>query len=365
MSWSEERIARLRLARTSGIGPLSLQSLLQKHGSAIDAIGALPERAVQAGRRNLQIADRRRIENEIHESERYGANISFPDDKDFPRLLAELSPPPPVISYKGNIALANESTVAMVGARNASAAAVRIANDLARDLGEAGWVIASGLARGIDTSAHKGALNTGTIAVIAGGVDNIYPTQNAPLYEQIAENGLIISESPFGYEPRARDFPRRNRLITGISFGVVVVEAALKSGSLISARTALEQNREVMAVPGSPLDPRSRGSNGLIRSGATLVETAAHVLEVLSPMQDHQGDLFRESETLFTDVPQDELTSDDLHRLEALISPVPVSLNDLANAANLSVRNCAMLLIDLELSGKIRSLPGGLVKSAL
>lgn len=365
MTWSEERLARLQLARTSGIGPLTMQMLLEQYNSAVEARQALPDRARKAGRRNLVLASLPDIENEIQRTEAFGACIRFPDDDDFPTLLASLSTPPSVISCKGELSIARKSVLAIVGARNASAAAMRIARDIAFDLGQSGWVVASGLARGVDTAAHNGALEHGTIAVIAGGIDNIYPPQNEDLYLKIADQGLIISESAFGHAPRAQDFPRRNRLITGISYGVVVVEAAMKSGSLISARTALEQGREVMAVPGSPLDPRTRGSNGLIRSGAVLVESADHILDCLSPMQPMQADLFRDVDESPFD--NDAFTPDetDLARLESLLSPVPVSISDLATAAQLSVRICAMLLIELELSGKVRSLPGGMVKRTL
>jgi DNA processing protein len=366
MSWDEERIARLRLSRTSGIGPLTLARLLEEYGNARSALEALPDRVRKAGKRELHIVDTDRAMREIERTERYGAKILFHGDADFPDLLGSLSPPPLVLTCKGDLCLTQKTCIAMVGARNASAAAIRMSGDLARDLGAQDWVVVSGLARGVDTAAHKGALKTGTIAVIAGGVDNIYPPQNSSLYNEICETGLVISESPFGYEPRARDFPRRNRLITGLALGVVVVEAAVKSGSLISARTALEQGREVMAVPGSPLDPRTKGSNSLIRSGATLVETAEHVIEIISPMQSAQPDLFREDAAAEYDVIQpDDISENDLERLYEFVSPVPVSLSDLANAADMPVRTCAMLLVELELSGRVRSLPGGMVKTTL
>lgn len=365
MSWTEERLARLQLARTSGIGPLTLQMLLEQHSSALEAREALPDRAHKAGRRNLVLASRSNIEREIQNTEAFGASIRFPDDDDFPPLLASLSTPPGVISCKGDVSIAKKSVLALVGARNASAAAMRIARDIAFDVGQSGWVVASGLARGVDTAAHHGALEHGTIAVIAGGIDNIYPPQNEELFHKIADQGLIISESAFGHTPRAKDFPRRNRLITGISYGVVVVEAAMKSGSLISARTALEQGREVMAVPGSPLDPRTRGSNGLIRSGAVLVESADQILDCLSPMQPVQKDLFRDVDEAPFDNDAFAPDESDLARLEGLVSPVAVSISDLATAAQLPVRVCAMLLIELELAGKVRSLPGGMVKRTL
>ena len=366
MNWTEERLAKLRLARTTGIGPLTFQKRLEKHSTAIEALAKLPERAKQAGRRSLAIPDRSRIEREVRETETFGAQIVFPGDDHYPTLLAELSPPPPVLTLLGRPELAARPCVAMVGARNASAAGMKIAREMAAELGEKGWVVVSGLARGVDTAAHNGALQTGTISVIAGGIDNIYPPQNESLYRSVSEQGLLVCENPVGFSPRAKDFPRRNRLITGLSLGVVVVEAALKSGSLISARTALEQGREVMAVPGSPLDPRSRGSNGLIRSGASLVETSSDVLDILSPMQVQEQ---RQMDFLFSDSHEDEFVSEDaLPEPEALLgylSAVPVSITDLSRASDIPDRHCASLLVELELSGKVRSLPGGLVQKAL
>ncbi len=361
MNWTAERLAKLRLARTTGIGPLTFQKLLSTYASASEAIKHLPDRARQAGKRSLEMPSPEQIEREVSRTESYGAKIVFPGDDDYPRLLSELTPPPPVLTCFGNTELAQRDCVSIVGARNASAAGIKIAAKLAQDLGEAGWTIVSGLARGIDTAAHRASLQTGTIAVIAGGIDNIYPPQNQGLYEKISHSGLIISENPFGFDPRARDFPRRNRLVTGLSLGVVIIEAAEKSGTLISARTALEQGREVMAVPGSPLDPRSKGSNGLIRKGAVLVESAAHILEILSPMQAIQDDLFRFSEPE-ADIEDDPARDIEPDSLLSFVSPVSVSIRDLADAAGLSQTICSSLLVDLELSGKVRTLPGGLVQ---
>jgi DNA processing protein len=360
MNWTAERRAKLRLARTPGIGPLTFQNLLAAYPSAEAALEDLPARARKAGRKNLAIPALAFIDREIEQTEAFGAFITFPGEDAFPALLGQLSPPPPVLTFKGNPGLAGQTTLAIVGARNASAAGIRIAGDLARDLGRSGWTIVSGLARGIDRAAHQGALETGTVAVIAGGIDNIYPPQNSDLFNEISERGLILSENPFGFEPRARDFPRRNRLITGLALGVVVVEAALKSGSLISARTALEQGREVMAVPGSPLDPRSRGSNALIRSGATLVETDAHVLDVVSAMTPVQRDLFQDIPPGFDH--DAERSDQDPQTLLSYLSPVAVTISDLARAAQIPAHQCAGLLVDLELSGQAITLPGGLVQ---
>lgn len=365
MTWTAERRARLRLARTQSVGPLTYARLIEEYGSAAEALDALPSRAKAAGRSDFNLWTEDAAQREIDKTEAFGAQIILSGEEGFPELLAALGPPPPLVITKGNPEICRKPTVAMVGARNASAAAIRLANDIARNLGEAGWVVVSGLARGVDAAAHSGALATGTIGVIAGGIDNIYPPQNEDLYRDIAAQGLILTESSIGYEPRARDFPKRNRLITGLALGVVVVEAAQKSGSLISARTALEQGREVMAIPGSPLDPRSRGSNGLIRSGAALVENADDIIEILRPMGPIQTDLFRETFTDFHSDEAENIPDEAIQRLVSLVSPVPVSVPDLAKAANLPLRNCASLLVELELSGQIQSLPGGLVRRRL
>ena len=365
-AWDADRFARLRLARTNGIGPLTFRQLISQYGSATEAVTRYPERVKRAGRSGHLLAPDRRIEQEIDRTECYGATILFETDEAYPALFRALSHPPPVITCFGRIDLLASECVAMVGSRNASAAAIRQAHDLARDLGQSGWTVVSGLARGVDTACHKGSLATGTIAVIAGGIDNVYPAENKSLYEAIARDGLIISEAPFGLEPKARDFPRRNRLITGLSHGVVVVEAAKRSGSLISARTALEQGREVMAIPGSPLDPRTQGSNGLIRSGATLVENAEHVIEAIAPMiLPRQSNLFAEASLETDDAEDAPVHAEDQQRLLKLLSPTPTSLSDLAVASQLPVRICAIHLVELELAGHAISLPGGLVQRAV
>ncbi len=356
-------MARLRLARTVGIGPLTFSKFMSTYQSGTDAIKALPDRANAAGRRNIRLADQAQIEEEIRATEEIGGRILLNTDSDYPTLLRELAPSPPVITVLGDLAQARKPCIAMVGARNASAAGMRLANTIANDLGSEGYTVVSGLARGIDTAAHNGALETGTIAVIAGGIDNIYPPQNAGLRDLIAKNGLVLTESPFGHEPRAKDFPRRNRLITGLSLGVVVVEAAQRSGSLISARCAAEQGRDVMAVPGSPLDPRTRGSNGLIRSGAALVESARDILEVLSPQP--KGETGRLLELKGDDFEDDDATEPDAEAQTQILkslSPTPISLADLSRATSLPIRQCTTALVELELAGLAVSLPGGLVQ---
>ena len=356
-----ERIARIRLARTKGIGPLTYSKFLETYGSGIAAIEAFPERTKNAGRRNVSLYSEELVLRELEETEHLGAKIILAGDPDYPDLLSHLSPPPALITLWGDTDILKRPCIALVGSRNASAAAMRIAHDMANELGQAGYTVVSGMARGVDTASHHGSLETGTVAVIAGGIDNIYPAQNSELRDKIVRSGAVVSESPFGHEPRANDFPRRNRLVTGLSLGVVVIEAAQRSGSLISARTALEQGREVMAVPGSPLDQRTRGSNGLIRSGATLVENADQVIEALTPTAPRQPSLFEpddiglEEETL-------NVSDEDRTKVLQALSPTPTTIADISMASGIASRKCTILLVELELEGIASSLPGGLVR---
>jgi DNA processing protein len=275
--------AKLRLIRSANIGPVSYRQLITRFGSAEAALKALPDLATRGGGK-FQAAPEAVVERELTQAKALGARHVFLDDSDYPGLLAEIENGPAAIMVMGKLELAERPVVAMVGARNASAAACRFARNLALELGEAGIVVASGLARGIDTAAHSGSLGSGTIGVIAGGIDIAYPPENADLQRAVAEKGLLIAEMPPGTEPRARHFPHRNRIIAGLALGTVVVEAVPKSGSLITARLAGEYGREVMAVPGSPLDPRARGCNQLIREGATLVQDASEIAELVRPM---------------------------------------------------------------------------------
>lgn len=365
MFGERERLARLRLARTPGIGPLTFSKFLETYGSGETSLEALPSRLAKSGQKSIAVYSPDKASRELELTSRLGAKIIFSGEADYPEALAAIYPPPPLISAWGDLSILKRPSIAMVGSRNASAASVRIAGDMAHELGQAGYVVSSGLARGVDTASHRGALSTGTIAVIAGGIDNIYPPQNRELRDEISKLGLVISETAFGHEPRAKDFPRRNRLITGLSLGVVVVEAAMRSGSLISARTALEQGREVMAVPGSPLDPRNRGSNQLIRSGATLVETAEDVISTLAPMQHRQKDLFEIADTEPVEAEDIEMIEEDRIVILSALSPVPMTITDIAAASNLSIRVCASHLVELELSGLAFSMPGGLVQKAV
>ncbi len=357
-----ERLARLRLVRTDGIGPVSFGQLLRRFETGVAAISAL-----EAMRKPL--AEAGVAETELDAADAVGARHLFLGEADYPPLLAELADPPPVLLVAGDPGLAARPVVAIVGARNASAAGRGLARELAHALGEAGWVVASGMARGVDAAAHTGALETGTIACIAGGVDVTYPPENAALQRDVAARGLLISELPPGTEPQARHFPRRNRLIAGVARGVVVVEAAPGSGSLITARIAGEAGRDVMAVPGHPLDPRSRGGNGLIKEGAVLVESAADVLAVLAPF----AVVARAPEAVrarrapqTTPLPSPDLASPprgEGHLLD-LLSVSGVSVDEVVRASGLAVADVQARLSDLELDGRVVRLAGGKVALA-
>ncbi|KCZ57257.1 hypothetical protein HY29_00605 [Hyphomonas beringensis] len=358
----QERLEWLRLARTPYVGPVTFFQLLHRYKSASAALEALPEltRKSRSGRELVPPAPDM-VERELAATERYGARIIASCEPDYPQLLKALDPPPPVLTALGNLDLAHKPTVAIVGARNASAAGKKLARDIASDLGKAGFVTVSGLALGIDGEAHAASLQSGTIAVLGGAVDHIYPPQHDRLYAEIAENGLILSESYFGYRAKAQDFPRRNRIVTGLARGVVVVEAAERSGSLISARMAGEQGREVMAVPGSPLDPRSAGTNRLIRQGATLVRNADDILEMLSslPFAGMASDT-----TLYEGEPSDDLPEGLEERVRQALSPSPMPIDEIARAAGATPAQCAAILMELELSGDAVTLPGGLAALA-
>lgn len=381
-----ETVTWLRLARTPGIGPVGFARLIARYGTAEAALDALPGRFRNAGKPVPAIPARERAEAEIEAVERAGARLLTALDPDFPPFLAAIPAAPPVLIAKGDAGLAARPCCAMVGARNASAAGLRFARELARGLGAEDVTVVSGLARGIDGAAHAGALDTGTIAVLAGGIDYIYPPEHADLHRRIAETGLVVSEMPLGAVPTARDFPRRNRLISGLSRGTLVVEAALRSGSLITARFAAEQGREVMAVPGSPLDPRARGSNQLLRDGAHLIESAEDVLRILSgtcapiPVRGVEDSLAADgaepdwlaglddaddAEMAGRDdatAPDDAEPAEPAERILSLLSPTPVSSDELARHAGLPAGSVSAALMELELSGRIARLPGGLVQ---
>ncbi|WP_339738496.1 DNA-processing protein DprA [uncultured Maricaulis sp.] len=372
-----ERCDWLRLARTPRIGPVSFARLLARFGSAEAAIDALPELARTSGSPRPAIPPRARAEAELDAIDRAGVRLLAHCEPDFPHALACIPAPPPLILVKGRLELMQKPCCAMVGARNASAAGLRFSRQLAHGLGAAGVVIVSGLARGIDGAAHAGSLETGTIAVLAGGLDYIYPPEHYELHHAIAEQGLLVSEVALGSLPTARDFPRRNRLISGLSSGVLVVEAAVKSGSLITARFAAEQGREVMAVPGSPLDPRARGGNQLLRDGAHLIESVEDVLAILEntpaiereglePGPDGSG---LEDEALeVVDWPMPDQAPDipapagPVDRVRALLSPTPISADELSRQAAIPAGNIGAIILELEMAGEVNILPGGLLQ---
>lgn len=360
----EQRIDWLRLIRTENVGPRTFRTLINQFGGAKRAIEHLPDLARRGGRGALNVVSREDAAREISAAARLGVHYAGLGEIEYPALLRETDDAPPLLAVRGEIAVLAKPCIAMVGSRNASMAGLRFATSLARDLGEAGFVVVSGLARGIDSAAHRAALTTGTIAVLAGGHDKPYPAEHAALLQELLAHGAAVSEMPLGWEPRARDFPRRNRIIAGIAMGVVVVEAAERSGSLITARMALEANREVFAVPGSPTDPRAGGTNRLLRQGATLVTSAADVVEVLRPMMNGGAPVMRETEThkiaeMETEPPP---TDDTLRaRLQDLLGPAPVSVDDLVRETKAPPGAMQMALLELELAGRIERHGGGMV----
>ncbi|WP_243404168.1 DNA-processing protein DprA [Zavarzinia aquatilis] len=356
-------IDRLRLIRTETVGPVAFEHLLSLYGTAAAALDALPGLARKGGGRVLRVPAKAEAEREIAATEKAGARFLARGEADYPRLLAAIEAAPPLITVKGHVHLARPPAVAMVGARNASAAGQRLAREMAGDIGRAGMIVVSGLARGIDGVAHVAALDTGTIAVVAGGIDIVYPPEHAELQARIGEAGLIVAEMPVGTQPQARHFPRRNRLISGLALGVVVVEAALKSGSLITARFALEAGREVMAVPGSPLDPRARGANDLIRQGARLVESGAEVVDVLRPMAEAPlAEPARDGFAAGPPKPPDEPEiARHRNRIIELLSPVPIAVDELLRQAELTPPVVFTILLELELAGRLMRHAGGRV----
>ena len=353
-----ERFARLRLARTERVGPVNFANLMRRFGNAVTALDALPAVIGRSGGK-FTAAPEAKVREELKRGEAINARLLLAGDCDYPSLLAQIDAAPPVMWSLGPGLPVNRRSAAIVGARNASAAGQTLAQNLARDLSEAGFTIVSGLARGIDTRAHVAALKSGTVAVLGGGVDDVYPPENADLYKTLSERGLILSESPVGYTAQARDFPRRNRIISGLSLVTIVVEAELRSGSLITARLAAEQNRDVFAVPGSPLDPRARGCNDLLRQGAHICENAEDIIRVLDT---HIG--FEAPASLFT---HDASASPNVEAdiagatkvLLQLTSPVPMGRDELVRLSGFPAFIALCALSELEIAGRIDSVPGG------
>lgn len=403
-----QRFDWVRLIRCEGVGPRTFQSLINRFGSASDAVAALPDLARKAGRLVVGVPSVADIEREFEAARRLGAVFIATGEPDYPAALQAIDTAPPVIAVRGNREALALPGIAIVGSRNASALGSKFTGVIARAFGDAGYCVVSGLARGIDTAAHRAALTSGTIAVLAGGQDRIYPEHNLPLLDELLERGAAISEMPFGWEPRGRDFPRRNRIVSGLSLGVVVVEAARKSGSLITARFALEQGREVFAVPGSPLDPRAQGVNDLIREGATLCGEANDVLSVLAPLagkvpgqparfeegDDGEAEAAGRSPRYWDELnflmeggvgepaanaglesgylleppsepdPAALLTRSPAMQAAAVAAVVgssPTSADDIIRASGLPAQVVQAALLDLELSGRLHRHPGGYV----
>jgi DNA processing protein len=356
---SADLAARIRLIRSPSIGPVTFRQLLARFGSAEAALAAVPDLAARGGGKAPTLGSADAAEREQARVEKLGARYLALEQGLYPRLLAELPDAPPLLIAKGDFALLERQAIAIVGARNASAAACRFARGLAHDLGERGVVVVSGLARGIDSAAHDGSLEMGTIGVVAGGIDIFYPPENEERQQALAERGLVIAEMPPGTEPRARHFPYRNRIIAGISLGTVVVEAAPKSGSLITARLAAEAGREVMAVPGSPLDPRAQGCNQLIRDGATLVQSAADVLETIRPLDSR----VRSASAPFEPAPAEagEADADARQVVEELLGPSPVPIDELVRLSAMPSGAVQLVLLELDLAGRLDRHAGGKV----
>jgi DNA processing protein len=357
---SPDLLAQVRLLRSPSIGPITFRQLVRRFGSAAAALDAVPDLARRGGGQPPKLCSPEAAQREIERVEALGARYLAVGEGLYPRLLAQLDDAPPLLIAKGDLRLLERPAVAIVGARNASAAACRFARGLAHELGQSGAAVVSGLARGIDSAAHDGALASGTIAVIAGGIDIFYPPENAARQEAIAEQGLVLAEMPPGTEPRARHFPYRNRIIAGLALGTVIVEAAPRSGSLITARLAAEAGREVMAVPGSPLDPRAQGCNGLIRDGATLIQNAADVLETIGGLADRVRSPRDEP---FEAPPVQEADADDAlkARIEELLGPSPAPLDEIVRLAGAAPGAVQLVLLELDLAGRIDRHAGGKV----
>lgn len=359
----KEKMAWLRLSRTENVGPVTFYRLMEAYGSASKAIEALPELARRGGRaKPLVAAPLTQVEREYQALKKFGGDIICAGEEDYPVSLAAIDDAPPVLTYCGDISLLKKSCVGLVGSRNASLNGRKFTEKLARELGAAGVSVISGLARGVDTAAHLGSLETGTVAVVGGGLDIIYPPENKDLYADIRARGLIIAESPFGQQPFAQSFPRRNRIISGLSQGIVVVEATFKSGSLITARMAGEQGRDVFAVPGHPLDPRAEGPNALIRDGAILVRHAEDIMEHLQTFRSNGQlhDSARQKYEPLNAAPalDDQTLARTRAEVLACLSHTPVSVDEVIRSAGLPAAAVQIVILEMELAGRAQRLPG-------
>ena len=366
-----QRLNWLRLIRTDNIGPVTFRDLILFCGSASSAIEMLPDLNIRGGSaRPIRVASMDDAERELEAIERAGARLVGMGEPDYPQQLKNCEAPPPLVTIKGNAAIFSKPPIAIVGSRNASVIGARFTERLAHDLGEAGFAVISGLARGIDAAAHRASMKTGTVAVLAGGLDCPYPPENLPLYHAIPEQGgALISEMPMGAEPRSRDFPRRNRIIAGLSLGLIVVEAAERSGSLISARMAGDMGRTVFAVPGSPLDPRARGTNLLLKQGATLVTEANDVIEALRPLAGpnaYQANIPVQPDLLSPALEEPEslqpfATEEQRDIVIDALGPVPTDIDTLVRHTGMDTGAVQLILLELDLAGRLHRYAGNQV----
>ena len=357
-----EIVDRLRLIRTESVGPITYRRLMERFQTAEAALDALPDLARAGGRTApLRIPHRADAERELEKVQQFGARLLWLGDPDYPTLLAQIETAPPALTVMGDVAALNQRAVALVGGRNASTNGKHMADLLAQDIAASGLVVVSGMARGIDTAAHQGALRAGqTVAAIAGGIDVTYPEENRDLQRRVADGGAVVAEAPFGTAPQARHFPRRNRVIAGLALGTIVIEAAPQSGSLITARLAGEMGRELFAVPGSPLDPRCRGSNDLIRGGAHLVESAADVLAIIGPrrlpLPEPAPAGVAEASARYEGPPTDPERA--RRMILENLGRDPTEVDDLIRRCQLSTPAVVAALLELELGGQLEMLPG-------
>ncbi len=360
-----ERLACVRLIRSENVGPVTFRALINHFGGAQAALAAVPELSRRGGRaRPIRLCPADKAEAELERAEQAGAVPLFTIEPGYPVALAVIDAPPPLLYVKGDAALLDRPIVSIVGSRQCSAAGTKLARVFAKELGRAGYVVASGLARGIDAVAHEAALESGTIAVVAGGIDVVYPPEHEVLQRTIGEQGCLITEMPPAFVPRGKDFPRRNRIISGISFGVLVVEAARRSGTLVTARLAAEQGREVFAIPGHPLDPRAEGTNRLLKSGATLVTEPDDLLSALAPLTGaYPTTSYEEAEAEQTaePAPYAPLSDSDRDRVIAALGTAPIDIDSLVRGTGLEIRQVQVTLIELALAGRIERHGSGFV----